>query len=208
MADTSPSSLRLAIAATFTADPIASVISFWKNETESELEVRFAPYNQVLQSLLDPSSELSLNRRGANVVLLRLEDLAPDAALLESNVHHIADELRAAPERLSVPLIVMLCPSPPGSVYARHADKLEAFLEAALDDVPGAQFIPRKSLHRLYPVQDVHSPEGERLGRIPYTEAWFCAVGTMLVRHMFALIRQPYKVIALDCDNTLWAGIC
>ena len=79
MADTSPSSLRLAIAATFTADPIASVISFWKNETESELDVRFAPYNQVLQSLLDPSSELSLNSRGANVILLRLEDLAPDA---------------------------------------------------------------------------------------------------------------------------------
>ncbi len=208
MADTSSSALRLAIAATFTADPIAPVISFWKNETESDLEVRFAPFNQVVQSLLDPSSELSLNRSGVNVVLLRLEDLAPDAALLEANVHHIADELRSAPERLSVPLIVMLCPSSPASIHARHADKLETFLEATLDDVPGAQFIPRRTQERLYPVADVHSPEGERLGRIPYTEAWFCAAGTMLVRHMFALIRQSYKVIALDCDNTLWAGIC
>lgn len=208
MADTSSSALRLAIAATFTADPIAPVISFWKSETDSDLEVQFAPYNQVLQSLLDPSSELSLNRNGVNVILLRLEDLAPDAETLEANVHHIADELRSAPERLSVPLIVILCPSPPGSAYARQADKLEAFLEAALDDVPGAQFLPRRSQEWLYPVGDVHSPEGEKLGGIPYTEAWFCAVGTVLVRHMFALIRQPYKAIALDCDNTLWAGIC
>src|SRR3954464_2956028 len=112
MADTSSSALRLAIAATFTADPIAPVISFWKNETDSDLEVRFAPYNQVVQSLLDPASELSLNRNGVNIVLLRLEDLAPDPAMLEANVHHIADELRSAPERLSVPLIVMRCPSP------------------------------------------------------------------------------------------------
>src|SRR4051812_36965978 len=118
MPDTTSCGLRLAIAATFTAEPIRSVISFWKGETACDLEVRFAPYNQVLQSLLDPASELSTNQRGANVVLLRLDDIAPDPASLGTNIRHVAEVLRAAPELLSVPLIVMLCPSPAGSVHS------------------------------------------------------------------------------------------
>jgi FkbH-like protein len=52
------------------------------------------------------------------------------------------------------------------------------------------------------------SAEGERLGRIPYTELYFCALGTALVRLMHGLFSPPFKVIALDCDNTLWSGIC
>ncbi|MBC7927885.1 MAG: HAD-IIIC family phosphatase, partial [Bryobacteraceae bacterium] len=70
------------------------------------------------------------------------------------------------------------------------------------------QFIPHHCVERLYPVTDPHSPEGEKLGRIPYSEAWFCALGTTLVRHTHALFRAPFKLIALDCDNTLWHGIC
>jgi FkbH-like protein len=30
----------------------------------------------------------------------------------------------------------------------------------------------------------------------------------LAVRHWDAMTRPPYKVIAVDCDNTLWAGIC
>lgn len=208
MAENTPSLLTIAVAATFTAEPLRSVIQFWQQETASDLVVEFAPFNQVVQSLLNPASVLSQNRRGANAILLRLEDLAPETHTLEANVHHLAEELRAAPERMSVPLIVMLCPAEPDSQHAVMADKLEAFLEAALDDTPGVQFIPNRALQQLYPTEHPHSPEGIRLGQIPYTQAWFCAAGTMLVRHMFALLRQPCKVIALDCDNTLWQGIC
>src|SRR4029079_15327583 len=34
------------------------------------------------------------------------------------------------------------------------------------------------------------------------------AMGTLIARRLFALRTQPYKVIALDCDNTLWRGLC
>ena len=35
----------------------------------------------------------------------------------------------------------------------------------------------------------------------------FAALGTALVRSAQALSMPPYKVIAVDCDNTLWKGI-
>ena len=34
------------------------------------------------------------------------------------------------------------------------------------------------------------------------------ALATAIARKIHALSHPPYKVIALDCDDTLWSGIC
>ncbi|MBC7925092.1 MAG: hypothetical protein H7039_05490, partial [Bryobacteraceae bacterium] len=203
----SSSPFRIAIAATFTSEPLRRFVAFWSQEIHAGFDLVFAPYNQVPQTLLDPASVFGTNTHGVNVVLLRLEDLSADGSTLESNVSHIAEQLRAAGS-LPVPLLVTLCPSLPGSVFATAFARMESLLAASLEESPGAQFIPHHCVERLYPVTDPHSPEGEKLGRIPYSEAWFCALGSTLVRHTHALFRAPFKLIALDCDNTLWQGIC
>ena len=66
--------LRVAIAATFTAEPVEEALAFWMEEIGQPGSIEFAPYNQVFQQLLDPNSLLGRNRQGINVVLLRLED--------------------------------------------------------------------------------------------------------------------------------------
>jgi FkbH-like protein len=43
---------------------------------------------------------------------------------------------------------------------------------------------------------------------VPYTSAFFTALATMVARKFHLLKRSPAKVIVLDCDNTLWAGVC
>ena len=65
---------KVVIAASFTAEPIESTLNFWLDKLDIPSEISFAPYNQIFQQLLDPASELSTNSRGANVILLRLED--------------------------------------------------------------------------------------------------------------------------------------
>ena len=64
----------VAVASTFTAEPVEAAISFWLGELQLEGAVKFAPYNQVFQQLLDPGSLLSRNRHGINIILLRVED--------------------------------------------------------------------------------------------------------------------------------------
>ena len=77
-ADESPAPNRhlchLAIAATFTSEPLAQPLAFWTTELNLPISVEFAPYNQVFQQLLDPGSQFSRNQDGVNVVLVRLED--------------------------------------------------------------------------------------------------------------------------------------
>ena len=63
----------LAIAATFTAEPLEPALRFWLDVLGIDVRVAFAPYNQVFQQLLDRSSLLATNR-GVNVVLVRFED--------------------------------------------------------------------------------------------------------------------------------------
>jgi hypothetical protein len=65
---------RIVVAATFTAEPVQDILEFWMGELNLPAAVEFAPYDQVLQQLLDPLSLLARNRHGVNVALVRLED--------------------------------------------------------------------------------------------------------------------------------------
>lgn len=208
---------RFAVSATFTAEPIEPMLGFWGRQLQSAFEVRFAPYNQVARTLADPAGEFARNQQGVNVVLLRLEDLAQfdspgavTAERIESNLREVARLVRESPQ--PVPLLFVLCPpSPaflrdPARVQLAHEMALRA--EALLEGTPGVVYTGYQQIARLYPVASPANPEGERLARIPYTDLYFAALGTTLVRLAHGLFVPPFKVIALDCDNTLWSGIC
>jgi FkbH-like protein len=202
---------RFSISASFTAEPVERVIAFWGRQLNAPVETRFAPYNQVLQTLLDPSGEFVANHHGVNCVLLRFEDLGDSPGQIERNAGELLHVVRDAGARFSVPLLFCLCPPSP-RFQAAHGERFHADLasrfEASLDNTPGVQYLSDVHIAKLYPVEDPHDREAERLAQIPYTELYFCALGTAMVRLAHALYMPAYKVIALDCDNTLWQGIC
>jgi FkbH-like protein len=201
--DTATSPFRFAIAATFTAEPLRPVLQFWATQLNAAFDVRFAPYNQIAQTLLDPGSVIVTNSHGVNVILARLEDLGPadDPPRVESHLRELLDHIRQAAGQLKVPLIFLLCPS---------ARAVAVDVEPLLREVhiPGVHFVHHTLIERSYPVDTIHDPEGERLGKIPYTDLYYSALGTMIVRYAHSLFLPPFKVVALDCDNTLWSGIC
>jgi len=202
---TSTSPFRFCIGATFTADPLARVISFWGQPLHLDFEVRFAPYNQIEQTLLDPSGIFAANTRGVNVILIRLEDFGQDIPRIRSNIHHLLDVVRSV--HSLVPSILCLCPA--SREFNADPERVRAAREIAdliLSGTPG--FLHYDEVERLYPVEDYEAPGGAKLGHIPYNETYYAALGAALVRRAHAITRPPYKAIALDCDNTLWSGIC
>src|SRR5688572_22935298 len=68
--------INLVIASTFTAEPIEDALKFWGDHFGVPAHLEFAPYNQILQQLLDTGSAFRRNRDGINVILLGLEDWA------------------------------------------------------------------------------------------------------------------------------------
>src|SRR6185503_17636339 len=53
-----------------------------------------------------------------------------------------------------------------------------------------------------------HDAVAAESSRTPYTRERFAGIGAAVVRRIHALGFPPYKVVALDCDNTLWRGVC
>ena len=103
-----------------------------------------------------------------------------------------------------------LCPaSPTILIDTKTRSLLESTLErivAGLEQVDGVTLIGPGDF-AAYPVEVAHDPQRDALGHIPYTPAFFAAIGTLLARRIHALKSSPYKVIVLDCDNTIWRGV-
>jgi FkbH-like protein len=192
----------LAIGATFTAEALEPVLNFWFSELGLACPIRFAGYGQVFQQLLDPNSLLAANR-GYNLVLVRFEDWR-EAGMADSAAR-LAESVRGAAPRFHAPLLIVICPSAAGGAEAGAA---EQSLAQALAGLAGVSLLRPADVASLYPVAEIHDPHADELGHLPYTPLYFAALASSIARRIHALAAPPFKLIALDCDDTLWAGIC
>jgi FkbH-like protein len=197
----------IVVSATFTADAIKPTLSFWMRELGFEYGIQIAPYNQVFQLLLDPAGALAANGDGVNVVLVRFGDWASDLPRLEADVAHFTASLKTAAQSFAAPLLVCICPASPG-FDADFQNRMEGCIAAAAVELNTVHLVTPREIGALYPVAHPHDPLGDKLGHIPYTPAYFAALGTIVARKIHALRTPPFKAIALDCDDTLWRGIC
>ncbi len=223
---TAVSPIAIAITATFTAEPVEDSLAFWLKELDIPCQIQFAPYNQVFQQLLDPNSLLSQNQKGLNVVLVRLEDwerqeeraqsgqaLRKEAMnLIERNVRDLAIAVKGAASASPTPQFVCLCPASPGALADSQRQaffkQMEDWLKSEFNSLGSVYVATPAELTATYPVSKYYDPYGDELGHVPYTPAFFTALGTLIARKLYALINPPHKAIVLDCDQTLWKGVC
>ncbi|MGN6644204.1 MAG: HAD-IIIC family phosphatase, partial [Verrucomicrobiota bacterium] len=209
----------VAIASTFTAEPVQDSLQYWAKELNLTVQVEFAPYNQIFQQLLDPASLTSVNTRGLNVLLIRPEDwfktgAAPTADEAERNrvAQDFVAALKSAVDRSGTPYLVLFCPASKhvaaDPIQAQAMGAVERFIASQLEGLNSVQLLTASELLKFYPVSDYYDASGDELGRVPYTPVGFAALGTMIMRKWHVLQRQSAKVIVLDCDQTLWSGVC
>ncbi len=185
--------MHIAISATFTAEAIQPGLAFWMRELGFPAELTFAAYHQVFQELLDPGGLFARNTSGVNVALVRFDDWGAAQAA------EFVDAVRAAAPRMAVPLLIVLCPG---------AIQLDEDVRRGIAGLSSVYLLTAGEIAALYPVAEVFDPHGNELGRVPYTPLYFVALATAVARKIHAITAPQFKAIALDCDNTLWAGIC
>jgi FkbH-like protein/FkbM family methyltransferase len=131
---------------------------------------------------------------------------------LERNVRDLLAALRQFMQPESAP--VVLCVAPRTLAAADDAelnaalDGAEERLLADAGTVPNVHTIRSAAVRERYPVKDYSDPHGRHIAHIPYTTEGYAAIGTSLFRAIVSLKRKPFKVIVLDCDQTLWKGVC
>src|SRR6185503_19567347 len=91
---------------------------------------------------------------------------------------------------------------------ANRIHEMEESLASRLRELDGVFPVTTSEIRALYPVKDEYDPSSDSLGRSPYTPKFYTALGTIAARRIAALRRSAHKVIVLDCDQTLWRGVC
>ena len=209
-----------AISATFTAEVLQEFLEFWFEKLGWKRRVRFAPFNQIFQELLDPSSVIRSNTNGQSIVMVRLDDLldgglrslnsTPNEA--DSKLSKLFEDLyqavSTAAQSMSVPLFFVLCPSSPegNDLLANMKGKMERFKDS-IRSIPGVTVITHDDVIFQYPVSEYHEALGESLGRIPFTRTYLAALGVKIARSLHVFTQKPVKALAVDCDGTLWHGV-
>ncbi|MCX7922788.1 MAG: HAD-IIIC family phosphatase [Clostridia bacterium] len=209
--------LKLAVAATFTSEPIQPYISWWCRQFGIETEVHFAPYNQVFQELLDEKSLISSNK-GANILLVRFEDWIRDdrssedeqIRKIDSSFNDLVSMLKSKIKK--IPYFIGVFPV---STHLQISDGVREYIEKknedwknVLEGMGNVYAIDFRELANLYNIYEEFDSLKDREGHMPFTDEYYAALGTAAARKICAWQKQHFKVIVLDCDNTLWKGVC
>lgn len=207
--------------ATFTVDPIRDVLEWWGSFLGAPMSVEICDYNSMFVQLLQQGSAFDENTApGVNVVFYRLEDIAQAhgtaCALDVDAINELLDDFANAVDTyctrtVAAPLLLMECKPTPGKLleHVQAAGRLRALLNKTLLRSPGrAAFVPWEVVDFSYDVVQYHDPESSRLGNMPYTDDYFVSLGTVVTRKIVSLTEESrFKVLMLDCDNTLWRGV-
>lgn len=131
---------------------------------------------------------------------------------IKENVNNLLLALKSASERSSTPYLVCVCPASPAAVADAEQiaffQQMEDLMVSELDVVSSVCLVKTVELTTAYPVSTYYDAYSDELGHVPYTPAFFAALGTTIARKFHAMHSVPYKVIVLDCDQTLWKGVC
>lgn len=215
---------------TFTIEPHLDIFRLALATLGVAVDLEVAPLNSLEAEVLDPYSTLRRRRPDAIVVLWRLEDLAPQlvTAAWASNPEERRAQAQALRERIETlcrnheqgagpPLYLATLPTPalptrrPAAAPESHGpEATRHLLNAMLLDLAATS-----TRIRIFDLEGWTARRGatafdlrtEFLGRQPLAASAVGSLAMELARTLAPLTRPPAKVLAVDLDNTLWAGV-
>lgn len=205
-----PHARKVIIAATFTAQPIAPTLTCWCRAFNLPIEIAFADYGQIQQELLDPKSSFHQNANGINIVLVRPEDFirnTEDDGIEQAT--RLIESINAY-QTTRKGLIVSDMPpvvSPFFSGRAENGFRLAVFWRDRLLSMDGIHVLPFSSVVSGVGIDQAVDAGLEAVTRAPFAPKVFQRLGIAITRVIRQMALPAKKVLALDCDNTLWGGI-
>ena len=190
---------NIVVLATFAAEPIEESLSFWMEQAQLPGQIRFAPYNQIVQQLRDPAGFAATNS-GVNVLLLRLEDWAEgshDRDALAQQVGAFLQALRASVGATPATYLIGICPASTDATedasFKLALEQQQQLLATQLEPIGAVYLLDLSATITRYRVDDWYDPLADELGHMPYTFEFFAAMGTTIANKLFAVLQLPWS---------------
>ena len=211
--ETSGRPLSVVIAASFTAEPLETTLKLWGKAFGYEIDCQFGGFDRIVPTLLDANGLFSRNGEGIGVVLTRPEDLfagKEDQAIQRMDQVLDAVEAFVANEGTSSEIIVGTLPPVVSSFTSsdrRAMDALRTQWSSRLAAMSRVHSLDFARLVERLGIEAAADARSEVLTRAPYSARLYQQLAIETVRQIVIRRRSPAKVIAIDCDNTLWGGV-
>lgn len=207
---------------TFVAEPMEPSLKYLGARLPDHPHIRFAAYNQVIQNITNPNSSFYSGQGMFNALLIRWQDSYRyrakdlDFENKKASIHGFKDfllsgltnNMHAGTGRN----LIVLCPEISGKegdgMKELIADVSAEFKREVREKVKNTIVLEAGELDARYAVTEIHDAISDDLSGIPYTDLMYTSLGIHLMQHYY-LFRSEInpKVIVVDCDNTLWAGV-
>ena len=200
------------ISSSFTIEPIEESMLLWAKKFDLNVEIFFSGYNQVIQDLLNPTSRIHATH-GLNLLMIRFEDslrflnLKNQEAKIKA-IEDIYQQITSIIQNIDfhTPIFFPIF-KPAQSEIEEALVAIYVRFEEFLAHRKNLFVIDLRDLDALYQVDTIFDAQQDKIGHIPFSIDYYHAMGTFLLRQIYSFYKQHFKVIALDCDNTLWRGI-
>jgi len=201
---------RVLFVSTFTPQPLKSPFELWCRAFQLPVEANFLEFDQIEQTLLAQPSEFTANSTGLNVVLTRPEDLISDrdrSGMVRGE--QLIQAIRTFAKRQ--PGLVVSNLPPVVSVFFSasrlEVEQLRAWWQSQLEQIEGIQILDFANVVEEVGRQAGRDSSMEVVARAPYSQLVYQHLGIAMARLIRKTFLPTKKVLALDCDNTLWGGV-
>lgn len=209
------SPVQVEILGTFVVEPLQQSLQYWSDHFHHNCTFLNGEYGQLFQRLLQQDTD----HRNADIHALAfaVRDLVPDGQLsdlsggsIHSNIKEFIDAVKASISGDAGSWMIVRCPDPVAgkSGLIQKYDIQAAHIAKAFNQDARINFIDASDLGSDYKVDGIFDEVSDKHGHIPYTEAYYQALGAVIYRLIRARLGTAYKLIVTDCDGTLWEGVC
>lgn len=177
--------------------------SLFEKFTTESIQIKY-----VNKNLIGELIGLEIEKLQSCAILFRLFDFLEadsikDLAKLEEYLNLILKQVILIKQK-SVPFLIFLCPSPE-VIYNEELKKIEEKYITEFNNNK-IHILTLSNIKELYSVKKFENPiEGET--HIPYHPEFYTAMACLLARKYHAIKQKDFKLLAVDCDNTLWTGV-
>lgn len=220
------------ISASFTATSLDKPLKHIAQKMKFDISVKDTGYNQVFQNLCDDNSMFMKNKVGLNVILIRVEDFIPYRNdkyeyyskldwngkafgeyknQMRKNIEDFLEMVKNAIKKLEVPLLILVCPTSTNFMDIPSWRDLIVSVEEEVGRELGncdCTVLNTRNYEACYSINSVEDDRRNLIGDIPYTDIYFVYLAIITIRYFYSIEYPRRKVIAVDCDHTLWGGVC
>ncbi len=218
-------SFRLGVLSNATFDLLNDFIPASAARHGVALELVTAPYDQVMQQALDPSSDI--NAAGPDAVLLAVDHrwLGLDRPALEEpggeRVAAALGRLRSVVEALrascGAPAILQTIPVPPAALFGNYDRRVRGTVRSMCEEAnsrvvelaeqTGSYLLDVAALAERVGTDHWFDPVRWAAYKLPFAAEAFGLYADMLGRLVGAIRGKARKCLVLDLDNTIWGGV-